>query len=51
MLDMKEQEDLVPNSYAFSTAMMACSKAVSVITIFFGSMHSECFFKHSMRQR
>ena len=29
MADMKGQEDLVPDSYMCSTAMMACSKAVS----------------------
>lgn len=29
MSEMKEQEDLVPDSYVCSTAMMACSRAVS----------------------
>lgn len=29
LADLREQEDIVPDSYIFSTAMMACSKAVS----------------------
>lgn len=32
--DLKKQEDIVPNSYIFNTAMIACSKAVRVSHLF-----------------
>lgn len=48
MRDMKKQGDLVPDSYAFSIAMMACSKAVSVAT---GCLCAAECMKHSVGLR
>lgn len=35
LADLKKQEDIVPDSYIFNIAMIACSKAVSVSNLIY----------------